>query len=165
MKTDIKQFKLTNNEEIVCEVAQWNDEESEEIIIKKALKIVGIEDYQRGIKYFALRPWMSFQEDPNELHSLNASHIIVTSTPNKAMMKHYNVCLQAIERNMRIHEDVRRKVWANIDEVNDQTRDLSDEELELWLDHKYGKNTGSITDLNDSTGSNVIKFKPKDTVH
>ena len=108
---------------------------------------------------------MSFQEDPNELHSLNASHIIVTSTPNKAMMKHYNVCLQAIERNMRIHEDVRRKVWANIDEVNDQTRDLSDEELELWLDHKYGKNTGNIADLNDSTGSNVIKFKPKDTVH
>ena len=33
MKTDIKQFKLTNNEEIVCEVAQWNDEESEEIIM------------------------------------------------------------------------------------------------------------------------------------
>ena len=29
MTTNIKQFKLTNNEEIVCEVHQWPDEDSE----------------------------------------------------------------------------------------------------------------------------------------
>ena len=27
--TDVKQFKLTNNDEIVCEVASWNDERRE----------------------------------------------------------------------------------------------------------------------------------------
>ena len=158
----IKQFKLTNNEEIVCEVAQWHDEVSDEIIIKKALKVVGIEDYQRGIRYFALRPWMSFQEDPNELHSLNASHIIVTSTPNKMMMKHYDICLKAIEKNMDAAEHRRKKVWANIDEVNEETRDLTDEELELWLDEKYGDHS---TPTIDSSENNVIKFKPKGTLH
>ena len=64
----VKQFKLTNNDEIVCEVHQWNDSESDDIIIKKALKIVSIEDYSRGIRFFALRPWMSFQDDPDYLH-------------------------------------------------------------------------------------------------
>ena len=29
----VKQFKLTNNEEIVCEVKQWHDEESDEICL------------------------------------------------------------------------------------------------------------------------------------
>ena len=36
---NIKQFKLTNNDEIVCEVQSWPDEDTDEIIIKKALKI------------------------------------------------------------------------------------------------------------------------------
>ena len=40
----VKQFKLTNNEEIVCEVKQWHDEETDEIIVKNALKVVGVED-------------------------------------------------------------------------------------------------------------------------
>ena len=86
----VKQFKLTNNDEIVCEVHQWNDEENDDIIIKKALKIVSVEDYTRGIRFFALRPWMSFQDDPDYLHSLNSSHIIVTSAPTKHMLKYYN---------------------------------------------------------------------------
>ena len=29
--TDVKQFKLTNNDEIVCEIAAWNDEETDEM--------------------------------------------------------------------------------------------------------------------------------------
>ena len=69
----VKQFKLTNNDEIVCEVQSWPDEDTDEIIIKKALKIVSVEDYQRGIRFFALRPWMAFQDDPEFLHSPSLS--------------------------------------------------------------------------------------------
>ena len=94
----VKQFKLTNNDEIVCEVQQWHDSESDDIIIKKALKIVSIEDYSRGIRFFALRPWMSFQDDPDYLHSLNAAHVIVTSEPTKPMLKYYNTCLKLIQK-------------------------------------------------------------------
>ena len=161
----VKQFKLTNNDEIVCEVHQWNDEENDDIIIKKALKIVSVEDYTRGIRFFALRPWMSFQDDPDYLHSLNSSHIIVTSAPTKHMLKYYNTCLKAIKGEMAKGPLKRKGIWASLDEVNEQTKHLSDEEVDDWLDEKYGRFAQDDISDSDSSTSNVIKFRPKDTVH
>ena len=46
---NIKQFKLTNNEEIVCEVLEWDtQDEIADILISKTLRIVTVEDYARG---------------------------------------------------------------------------------------------------------------------
>ena len=163
--TDVKQFRLTNNDEIVCEIQQWNDEGSDEIIINKALKIVSVEDYARGIRFFALRPWMSFQDDPDYLHSLNAAHIIVTSAPTPSMLKYYNTCLKAIKSDLAKGPLKRKGVWASLDEVNEQTKHLSDEEVDDWLDEKYGRFAQDDETFTDSAVSNVIKFKPKDTVH
>ena len=161
----VKQFKLTNNDEIVCEVQQWHDSESDDIIIKKALKIVSIEDYSRGIRFFALRPWMSFQDDPDFLHSLNAAHVIVTSEPTQPMLKYYNTCLKAIRGDLAKGPLKRKGVWASLDEVNEQTKHLSDEEVDDWLDEKYGRFAQDDEKYTDSAVSNIIKFKPKDTVH
>ena len=111
---------------IVCEVQQWHDSESDDIIIKKALKIVSIEDYSRGIRFFALRPWMSFQDDPDYLHSLNAAHVIVTSEPTKPMLKYYNTCLKAIKGEMSKGPLKRKGIWASLDEVNENIEDVKD---------------------------------------
>ena len=163
MSKNVKQFKLTNNDEIVCEVAAWHDEETDEIVIKKALKIVSVEDYTRGIRFFALRPWISFQDNPEELQSLNSTHIIVTSSPTKSMLKYYNTCLTAIKQDLKKPGIPRKGVWANLDEVNHETRDLTDDELDDYLTSKYGS---MIEDeFPDSADNNIIKFKPKDTMH
>jgi len=162
--TDVKQFKLTNNDEIVCEVASWNDEDTDEIVIKKALKIVSVEDYTRGIRFFALRPWISFQDNPEELQSLNSTHIIVTSSPTTSMLKYYNTCLKAIKQDLKKPGVPRKGVWANLDEVNHETRDLTDDELDDYLTSKYGSMIEDEFD-SDSASGNVIKFKPKDTMH
>ena len=163
MSKNVKQFKLTNNDEIVCEIAAWNDEETDEIVIKKALKIVSVEDYTRGIRFFALRPWIAFQDNPEELQSLNSTHIIVTSSPTKSMLKYYNTCLTAIKQDLKKPGIPRKGVWANLDEVNHETRDLTDEELDDYLTSKYGS---MIEDeFPDSADNNIIKFKPKDTMH
>tara|TARA_B100001063_G_scaffold125073_1_gene116933 strand:- start:45 stop:536 length:492 start_codon:yes stop_codon:yes gene_type:complete len=163
MSKNVKQFKLTNNDEIVCEIAAWNDEETDEIVIKKALKIVSVEDYTRGIRFFALRPWIAFQDDPEELQSLNSTHIIVTSSPTKSMLKYYNTCLTAIKQDLKKPGIPRKGVWANLDEVNHETRDLTDDELDDYLTSKYGS---MIEDeFPDSADNNIIKFKPKDTMH
>ena len=46
---NIKQFKLTNNEVIVCEVLEWDtQEEIADIRISNTLRIVTVEDYSRG---------------------------------------------------------------------------------------------------------------------
>ena len=83
----IKQFKLTNNDEIICEVVEWNTgDEASDIIVKKALKVIAVEDYQKGWRFFAFRPWMSFQDDVSVLQAVNASHIIVTTNPSPAIL-------------------------------------------------------------------------------
>ena len=163
--TDVKQFRLTNNDEIVCEVQQWNDEGSDEIIIRKALKVVSVEDYARGIRFFALRPWMSFQDDPDYLHALNAAHIIVTSAPTPSMLKYYNTCLKAIKNDLAEGPKRKKGVYANLDEINAATRHMNDEEADEWLDEKYGRFAMDDDRVGDSATNNVIKFKPKDTVH
>ena len=162
----IKQFKLTNNDEIICEVVEWNTgDEVSDIIVKKALRVIAVEDYQKGWRFFAFRPWMSFQDDPDYLHSLNAAHVIVTSEPTKPMLKYYNTCLKAIRGDLAKGPLKRKGVWASLDEVNEQTKHLSDEEVDDWLDEKYGRFAQDDEKYTDSAVSNIIKFKPKDTVH
>ena len=43
--TDIKQFKLTNDDEIICEVIQWDEPENSAMLIRAAMRIVLIEDF------------------------------------------------------------------------------------------------------------------------
>ena len=52
----IKQFKLTNDDEIICEVVQWDSEEESTMIIRGAMRIVTMEDFSRGVRLYAFRP-------------------------------------------------------------------------------------------------------------
>ena len=109
MKENIKHLKLTNNDEIVFELVSYPDsDESDEIVIKRALKIITVEDYFRGFRFFAFRPWLSFQDDMSSLQSLNASHIVVTASPSPDMLKYYKATIRAItqkSRNMVTEEE------------------------------------------------------------
>ena len=41
----IKQFKLTNNEEIICEIMEWDTgDETGDILVKKALRVISVEE-------------------------------------------------------------------------------------------------------------------------
>ena len=107
---NIKQFKLTNNEEIVCEVVEWDtQDEVGDILVKKALRIIAIEDYQKGWRFFAFRPWMSFQDDPESLQTINSSHIIVTTNPTANIIKHYKACLKGIVHDLKLNKSGKRK--------------------------------------------------------
>ena len=75
----IKHFKLTNNDEIVCEVLEWDTgDDITDIVVSKALRVVALEDFYRGFKFFCFRPWLSFQDDPSSLQTINSSHIVVS---------------------------------------------------------------------------------------
>ena len=161
MKTDIKQFKLTNNEEIICEVIEWNTgEDMMEIIVKRALRVIALEDYQKGFRFFAFRPWMSFSDDPNTLHSVNASHIIVTSNPSPDILKHYKACVRALSFDIKNTKKGEKK-YANLDEIQHAIARMSDDEMDAFLEQKYG---AMVDDdyTSDSDKNNVIKFKPRD---
>jgi|SRR5210317_972255 hypothetical protein len=156
---NIKQFKLTNNEEIICEVIEWNTgEDPGDILIKKALRVISMEDYQKGWRFFAFRPWMSFQDDPDLLQTLNSSHVIVTANPSDNLLKHYRRCLSRIILELQTEKAGGKKIYANLDEIQDELRELTDDEMDDFLARKYGAvEEGGL----DSDNSNIIKFRPK----
>ena len=156
----IKQFKLTNNEEIICEVMEWDTgEDAGDILVKKALRVIAVEDYQKGWRFFAFRPWMSFQDDPASMQTINSSHIIVTTNPSPNILKHYKACLIGITRDLKSNKKDRKKAYANLDEIQEALRDLTDDEMDDFLERKYGaiEEDGMFPDSDDGT---IIKFKP-----
>ena len=158
---NIKQFKLTNNEEIICEVIEWNTgEDPGDILIKKALKVISVEDYQKGWRFFAFRPWMSFQDNPDLLQTLNSSHIIVTTNPSSNLLKHYERCLKRLVSEVDDKNISAKKIYANLDEIQDELRELTDDEMDDFLIRKYGA-VEEDDFLPDSSDNNIIKFKPK----
>ena len=49
---NLKQFKMTNNDEIICEVVEDTDaDDGGVIVIRKALRILTSEDYENNIRY------------------------------------------------------------------------------------------------------------------
>ena len=95
--TDLKQFKLTNDEEIICEVLQWDDPDNAGMVVRGAMRIISAEDYNRGVRFCAFRPWMVFNDNPEELQTLNAAHIIGEMNPSKPLIGHYLKTIKAVK--------------------------------------------------------------------
>jgi predicted S18 family serine protease len=87
---DLRQFKLGDNEEIICEVVEWPDEEHDTMVVRRALKIIAVEDIAEGMRYYTFKPWMSMNNDPEQLQVLNSYHIIAEAKPSTMAIDHYN---------------------------------------------------------------------------
>jgi len=156
-KNDIKQFKLTNDDEIICEVLHWDDDEGT-IIIRGALRIINVEDFSRGARFYAFRPWMVFQDNPEELSTINPGHIIAECTPSAEILKHYASSLLQIKEQLRTKK---KKKDVPLEDVVSKMDEMDEEEFEQYMDMML-----SEIDTNDSDmPENVIKFKPKNTLH
>jgi hypothetical protein len=53
---DYKQFKMSNDDEILCEVIEWNNEENDALIVRNVMRVVQVEDFEKGIRFYAFRP-------------------------------------------------------------------------------------------------------------
>lgn len=168
-----KQFKLTNQEEIVCEVIDQDDSDSRapDVIIRNVLKIIVVENWEDNIRYYTFKPWMSFVDDTDELMSLNSVHIVGECTPSSQVMRHYNNALEEVERYNKI-----KRTGLDLESLHKQAAELSEEEMEAFLESKYAEiekqleqaeiKVVSGMDEDDSSDiSNVLLFKPKGTFH
>ena len=167
-----KQFKLTNQEEILCEVIDQDDVEgAPDVIVRNVLKIVIVENWEENVRYYTFKPWMSFVDDTDELMSLNSVHIVGECTPSVQVMKHYNTALKEVARYNKI-----KQTGFDLDDLHEKTADMTEEEMEEFLADKYAEieqqleqaeiKVVSGMDEGDSADiSNVLLFKPKGTVH
>jgi len=87
---DLRQFKLVSDEEILCDVVQWNDDDHDTIVIRHALKIVADEDLESQLRYYTFKPWMSMSVDLDQLIVLNSFQIVAESKPSNAAIEYYS---------------------------------------------------------------------------
>ena len=129
--TEFRQFKLVNGDEIIAEVVQWNEEDTIEILIRKSMKLVYVDDYESGSRYYHFRPWMLLQESSEEIMILNADHILAEGTPSIKLIEYYHGVLKEYNTflgNTILDED---------DEVSyDTVEDFVDSHESLNLDKK-----------------------------
>lgn len=159
MSKQIRQFKLTNNDEVICEVLEWDSADNAAILVKGALRILNFDDFSKGVRLFAFRPWMGMQDDPDIFLTINAAHIVGEVSPSESIVKHYSKTVSAIKKM------IEEKKYPNLDMdkvLEEIPEDATDEEFDEILEDIIREENGPSF---DSSEGNVIKFKPKGTVH
>lgn len=152
-----KQFKMSNDDEIICEVLEWNNEENDAMVVRSVLKVVNVEDFEKGIRFYAFRPWMIFIDDPEELHTINSHHIISEVNPSSDIIKQYTKAVMELRENIKLKK---KKPSASLDDVSQKMMDMDDEEFDMYLDELT-----EMANQDSDMPENVVKFKPKGTFH
>ena len=144
-KPNLKQFKLSTSEELICEVIEWDVEKSHQVLIRGAMALTKGEDIDRGIRFWSLRPWLGLTDQIDSLQTINASHIIGEQNPSQSLITHYVNTVQKVLKN----EEENKLVDVKLDDIVDMNFEMSDEYLEEF----------------DYDSSNTQTFLSKGTVH
>lgn len=144
--SNYRQLKLASGEEIICDIIQYADEENAAMIVRAALKILASERPD-GFRYYALRPWMIYCEDMNQLLSINADQLIGETIPSGELLKQYKMTVKEYIANT----DKKEKI-----DIEKASKQASDEMVQKLLD-----------DINRDSDGNVIRLFPQGprTVH
>ena len=156
----LKQLKLTNNEEVVCEFVESLQEEGC-MIVKKVLRILAADDFDENIRYYSFRPWNSFQDNLDEISVLNLSHIITETVPSQALKKHY----VGAWKELAATAEVKREL--NFDELMVEGSGMDEDEIMELIDRKLKEKEKGVLVEVDSDSPNIIhfNFNPTDTKH
>ena len=138
----LRQMKLTNGDEIICEVIDWESEEGPAIVVRNAFRIITV-DRQNGLRYHIFRPLMVMQIEDEFFQTLNTDHIIDEATPSKEFVKEYYNAL-------KIETDEETDVDEKMEEYMKKITDMLDaKELEPDSD----------------VGNKVIRFPGRNKLH
>jgi len=134
--TDFRQFKLSNGDEIICEVVQWPAED-EEMIVRKAMILKAYDDDHRGMRYYNFSPWVTMQDDTDGFLSLNFDHVLAEIIPSDKMLKHF---IEAVETSNLTPEEVQEKVDEYFDRLKSMVEEAADSDLSNVIEFNRDKN-------------------------
>lgn len=152
---NLRQFKLVNDDELICELVQYSDDETE-ILVRKVLKIITADDYDNNVRYYSFKPWISFQEQIDELSVINSMHVLTEVMPSDSLKRHYTKALNDIKNQ----EELSKKN-VDLDQLLEATENLTEEEMREYIQDLIDDKKKFA----DSNETNIITFKPKDTLH
>lgn len=157
-ETEVRQFKLANGEEILCEVIQWAEGEDFEILVRKAMRLIMMENGD-GMKYYAFRPWMVYQESSEDLLIINSTHIVGLGYPTDSLLVQWQEAVADMEQMHLAREEEHNEKYGikvSAQEQMDSRSKSAVDKIEEYLDRMGG----------DSASSNVIQFDAKrDKLH
>ena len=133
MVPEFKHFKLANGDELVCEVMEWDDMETTDIVVRKALKLVQVDDIADGTRYFSFRPWMLLQDSVDNLQVLNGSHIVGEANPTPTMMDQYEYVLSELMKQDTVAAEVH--VYESSEDIDDMDYELDEEVKSAMVFH------------------------------
>ena len=138
---EIRQFKLANDDEIMCEVVEYH-EEDDAIVIRKTMKMVQMDNMANGTRYYAFRPFMMYQMTKEAFQIINCAHIISEANPNQDLILEY---FKAIETAMEDEGGAKE----NMDDMRNKYNAFVKKQHEILM---------SEVDVDSGAGSNIIKF-------
>tara|TARA_B100000927_G_C16058843_1_gene306264 strand:- start:53 stop:496 length:444 start_codon:yes stop_codon:yes gene_type:complete len=138
---EIRQFKLANDDEIMCEVVEYH-EEDDAIVIRKTMKMVQMDNMANGTRYYAFRPFMMYQMTKEAFQIINCAHIISEANPNQDLILEY---FKAIETAMEDEGGAKE----NMDDMRNKYNAFVKKQHEMLM---------SEIDVDSGAGSNIIKF-------
>lgn len=146
---EIKQFKLSSGEEIVCEVLEWPDadEDIADIVVRNIYKIVAIDQTVSGNRYYTFKPWMVFQDEPDMFQTININHVIGEANPSQKLLEQYFNILK-----------------GELSEESEAAREELEKKLADYI-HNLRKMVSEQVGSSDSGEENVIKFPGGRTIH
>jgi len=88
---NIRQFKLSNGDEVVCEVMRFpEDDDDATLAVRSVYKITMITSPENDSnRYYQFRPWMVYQDNKDLQQELNLNHIIAEAMPTPELLAHY----------------------------------------------------------------------------
>ena len=164
MTLEIKQFKLANDEEIVCQVIEWPTPEEPSMVIRRPMKVISMENYREGARYYAFRPWLMFQEHKDNMQILNSMHIVVEASPSEYLTTQYNKFLEEMDK---VTESDRKSITrTTLSELDEKTRQSVLKELRNELKEVEKLMEKAKTEENELKGK-IIHFpdNPKGRLH
>ena len=90
MMHDVKQFKLSDGEEVICDVIDWPENGEKEIVVRNAMKIALVVSSDNLESYYTFKPWVQYIESADEYIIINSDHIIGTSNPNQYLLYQFD---------------------------------------------------------------------------
>lgn len=157
----LRQLKLTNGEEIVCEIMDYGDEADElQMAVRNPFKLVAIEHVRENVRYYAFRPFMLYQGDGNHVQLLNPQHIVSECTPTREMIEQYTKAVD--EHNSNEETQVLKSLDETkkaVNEYYDRIQEMVKSGQELPFD------IGTEIEYDSDLDGNIITFPGSSTKH
>lgn len=130
MEYSIKQFKMVNGEEIVCEVL---DESPESFAIRNAF-VLHEKETTDGYKYFTFRTFMTYQDTPVSVMLIMNDKVMAIAIPSNDMKEQYFTAMEQMAEHLAEDAELDQPVQqpkSNVQSIEDW---LADNEKMSLLD-------------------------------